>query len=262
MPRLTANGVALNYVLEGPVAAPVVAFSNSLGTTYRMWDEVAAEIAKSYRVLRYDTRGHGDSDVVAKSAAIDDLAADLAGLLDGLGIDMVHMVGLSLGGMTGQCLAAKYPSRVRTLTLMATSAYLPPADGWQTRADTVRAKGMGAIADAVIERWFTPSFTQVGAGRIAAVRTELLAIDPEGYARACEVIRDMDLRPRLPSISCPTLVIAGADDPATPVVHSEIIASLIPGARLIVLKQAAHLLAIEQHRSVASHLLTHLGDHR
>jgi len=240
MPRLTANGIALNYVLEGQAGAPVVVFSNSLGTTYRMWDEVAAEVAKTYRVLRYDTRGHGGSEVVAEPATIDGLAADLAGLLDGLGIDEVHMVGLSLGGMTGQCFAANQPDRVRTLTLMATSAHLPPADGWQMRADTVRAKGMSAIADAVIER------------------RELLAIDPEGYARACEVIRDMDLRPRLSSISCPTLVIAGADDPATPVVHSETIASLIKGARLVVLKDAAHLLAIEQHAAAAECLLTFL----
>ena len=258
MPRLTANGVALNYALEGKACAPVVVFSNSLGTTHRMWDEVAAEVAKTCRVLRYDTRGHGGSEVVARSATIDDLALDLAGLLDGLGIGEVHLVGLSLGGMTGQCFAANYPNRVRTLTLMATSAYLPPADGWQTRADTVRAKGMSAIADAVIERWFTPNFATSGAVRLADVRRELLAIDPEGYARACEVIRDMDLRQKLPSISCPTLVIAGADDPATPVVHSQTIASLIEGARLVVLKNAAHLLAIEQPSAASESLLTFL----
>jgi 3-oxoadipate enol-lactonase len=258
MPRLSANGVALNYILEGQAGAPVVVFSNSLGTTHRMWDEVAAEIAKSYQILRYDTRGHGGSEVVTKPAAIDDLAADLASLLDGLGIGQVHVVGLSLGGMTGQCFAANYPKRVQTLTLMATSAHLPPADGWQARADTVRAEGMSAIADAVIERWFTPSFAASGAVRLAAVRQELLATDPEGYARACEVIRDMDLRPRLPSVSCPTLVVAGADDPATPVMHSETIVTLIKGARLVVIEKAAHLLAVEQHAAASENLLEFL----
>jgi 3-oxoadipate enol-lactonase/4-carboxymuconolactone decarboxylase len=244
MPLITANGVELFYELSGPEGAPVVVFSNSLGTTLAMWDAQVAALSGSFRCLRYDTRGHGRSNVVDAPFAVDDLAADLAGLLDALGIAKAHVVGLSLGGMTGQILAATRPEKVDRLVLCATSAYMPPRNLWQERADVVRLKGMEAVADSVIARWFTPAH-QASPGA-QATRRDLLRIDPVGYARCCEAIGAMDLRERIGAITAPTLVVAGAEDPATPVAMAEEICNRVPGAQLAVVQEAAHLIAVEQ----------------
>ena len=256
MPLIAANGTELFHDLAGPEGAPVVAFSNSLGATLEMWDAQARALAGRYRVLRYDTRGHGRSPVVDRPATtLDDLAADLAGLLDALGIGRAHVVGLSLGGMTAQALAARRPDRVHGLVLMATSAYLPA--GWTERAALVRAEGMGAIVEAVMPRWFTPGF--VGSPPALATRERFLRIDPRGYAACCDAIGAMDLRPILPTIAAPTLVIAGADDPATPPAMGEDIRARIPEAELIVLPRAAHMLAVERADLVNRHLAAFLA---
>jgi 3-oxoadipate enol-lactonase/4-carboxymuconolactone decarboxylase len=254
MPVTSANGVELFYDLTGPDDAPVVVFSNSLGTTIEMWDDQVRALAARYRCLRYDTRGHGRSPVVEAPTGIDDLADDLAGLLDALEIETAHLAGLSLGGMTAQAFAARYPGRTASLVLMATSAHLPPPETWDQRIAAVRAHGMAAIADAVVGRWFTPEFRTEAPERIRVVRDRLLRVDPRGYAACCAAIRDMDLRPRLSSITAPTLVIAGAEDPATPVAMAEDLEARIPGAQLIVISQAAHLLAVERPEAVSAHL--------
>lgn len=259
MPVVQANGVDLFYDLRGPEGAPVVAFSNSLGTTLAMWDAQAAALAGRYRCLRYDTRGHGRSQVVDGAASIADLANDLAGLLDALGIARAHVVGLSLGGMTAQALAAKRPDRVQSLTLMATAAHLPPAEAWRQRAATVRSQGMGAIVDAVMTRWFTPAFAARDVAAVAVVRESFLMIDPRGYAACCEAIQSMDLRPAIGAIKAPTLIMAGVDDPATPVALMEEVRSRIPDAELLVLPRAAHLLAVERPDLVNAHLAAFLG---
>lgn len=246
MPLIRAGEAELFHELSGPEGAPVVVFSNSIGTTLQMWDAQAAALSARWRCLRYDTRGHGRSPVVDRPIGIDDLAGDLAGLLDALGIDQAHVVGLSLGGMTAQAMAALHPQRVNGLVLMATAAHLPPAEAWAQRAETVRRDGMAAIVDAVITRWFTPRFAQAQPGQVEPVRRRFLEMDPRGYAACCEVIRDMDLRPRLASIQAPTLIVAGADDPATPVSMMEDIRQGIADAELLVLPRAAHLLAIER----------------
>src|SRR3712207_3417178 len=155
MPTIRANGVGLFYDLTGPADAPVVVFSTSVGATLEMWDPQVRALADRFRILRYDTRGHGRSEVVDRLLSMDDLADDLAGLLDALGIAKAHLVGLSLGGMTGQALAVRRPEKLASLVLMATSAYVPPAETWTQRAATVRAQGMAAIADVVMGRWFT-----------------------------------------------------------------------------------------------------------
>ena len=213
MPSITVNDVDLYYELTGPKGAPVVAFSNSIGTTLEMWDAQAEALSAHYRCLRYDTRGHGRSTVADRPAGIADLADDLAGLLDALSLPKAHIVGLSLGGMTAQAFALRYPDRTTSLTLMATAAYLPPAEGWEQRAVTVCRDGMAAIGDAVISRWFTPPFPQAFPEKVASVRDRFLQMDPRGYAVCCRVIRDMDLRQDIGSITTPTLIIAGADDP-------------------------------------------------
>ncbi len=254
MPLIRSNDVELFYDLTGPEDAPIVALSNSIGTTLEMWDRQVSALSDRYRCLRYDTRGHGRSLVVNRPVKIEDLADDLAALLDALGIDTAHMVGLSLGGMTGQALALRRPEKLDSLVLMATSAYLPPAEAWTERAATVRARGMEAIADVVMGRWFTPAFMERAPEAVAASRKHFLAHNPEGYAICCEAIRDMDLRPAIGAIRTPTLIIAGADDPATPVPMMEDIRSRIPDAELIIVPRAAHLLNIERPEIVNAHL--------
>jgi len=258
MPLIRANDVELFYELAGPAGAPAVAFSNSIGTTLEMWDAQTAALATRYRCLRYDTRGHGRSPVVDRPTAIEDLASDLAGLLDALAIPRAHVVGLSLGGMTAQALALAHPERIDRLVLMATAAHLPPADAWRQRAATVRAQGMGAIVDAVIPRWFTAAYPARQPDRVRPVRDRFLGNDPNGYALCCEAIAEMDLRPHLAAIRLPTLILAGADDPATPVALMEEIRNRLPGAELHVVPQSAHLLAIEQADLVNRHLIKFL----
>jgi 3-oxoadipate enol-lactonase/4-carboxymuconolactone decarboxylase len=259
---LDVNGVELFYELSGPTGAPVVVFSNSLGTTLAMWDGVVPALRGRYRVLRYDTRGHGRSQVLDAPITIDDLAADLVGLLDGLDIANAHVVGLSLGGMTGQALASRYPDRVISLTLMATTAYMPSQQSWDERAALVRAQGTIAIVEATMGRWFTPEYPAQAPERVSPVREAFNSIDSRGYAVCCNAVGQMDLRPIINRIQAPTLVIAGADDPATPVAMAEEIRSTIPGAEMIVLPRAAHLLAVEQAEKVVAYLLSFLDQYR
>lgn len=251
------SSLPTGHDLSGPDHAPVVVFSNSLGTTWEMWDEVVPALRGRYRILRYDTRGHGRSPVADGSTTIDALADDLAELLDGLGIPSAHMVGLSLGGMTMQALAVRRPDLVRGLVLAATSAHMPPAQEWAKRAEAVRARGMSVVADAVAQRWFTPDFAQAPAA--VRARQGLMSVPPEGYAACCDAIAAMDLRPVLGSIAAPTLVVAGADDPATPLDHALALAQGIRDAELVVLPRAAHLLAVERPDAFAGHVLGFLA---
>ena len=262
VPLIQVNGVDLYYELSGPTGAPVAVFSNSLGTTLAMWDAVIPALRGRYRVLRYDTRGHGRSQVLDQPITMDDLAADLIGLFDGLEITQAHVVGLSLGGMTGQALASRYPDRVISLTLMATTAYMPTQASWDERASLVRAQGTAAIVEATMGRWFTPHYPERARERVSPVREVFIGIDPTGYAVCCNAIGRMDLRPIIHQITAPTLVIAGADDPATPVAMSEEIRSSVPGAEMVVLPQAAHLLAVEQAERVGAYLISFLDRHR
>ena len=255
MPLIAANGTELFYDIAGPEGAPAVIFSNSIGATLEMWDAQARALASHYRVLRYDTRGHGRSPVVDAPATIATFAGDMAGLLDAVGIERAHVVGLSFGGMTAQAFAAVHPARVNGLVLMATSAHLP--GDWRARAQAVRTGGMAAVVDAVMARWFTPAFQAMP--EAAAVRQHFLGNKPRGYAVCCEVIASMDLRPSNHAITAPTLIIAGAEDPSTPPAMGEDIRGRIPHAELLVLPRAAHLLNIEQAATVNRHLASFLG---
>jgi 3-oxoadipate enol-lactonase/4-carboxymuconolactone decarboxylase len=255
MPLISANGVELFYDLTGPAGAPVVVFSNSLGTSLEMWDQQVRALSPRYRCLRYDTRGHGRSQVVDdRPTTMDDLADDLAGLLDALDFESAHVVGLSLGGMTAQAFGVRHPRRVESLVLMATSAQMPPPEDWEERARLVRTNGMAALVDAVMARWFVPETLTHATERVRPVRKRFLSIDPRGYAACCLAIRDMDLRPAIGTIQAPTLIIAGAEDPATPVAMAEDIQARIAGSELIVVARAAHLLAVERPETVNAHL--------
>ena len=259
MPLIQTNGVQLFYDLTGPAAAPVVVFSNSLGTTLEMWDAQVRALASRYRCLRYDTRGHGRSPAGERAVTIDALADDLVGLLDALEIETAHVVGLSLGGMTAQAFGVRYPQRTASLVLMATAAHLPPAEAWDQRVQLVRSEGMTAIVDTVVGRWFTADTLALSPEIVRPIRDRVLALDRQGYAACCLAVRDMDLREQIGAITVPTLVVAGEDDPVTPLEMAENIVARIPGAELTVVPEAAHLVAVEQADAVSELLLEFLA---
>jgi 3-oxoadipate enol-lactonase / 4-carboxymuconolactone decarboxylase len=246
MPLIAIDGAQIFYDETGPSGAPAVLFSNSLGTTLEMWDRQARALAGRYRVIRYDTRGHGRSPAAGEPLTVQRLADDAAGLLAHLGIARAHVVGLSLGGMTAQALAINHPERVASLVLMATAPHLPPRENWEGRAAVVREKGMGAIVEAVLARWFTPAMVETDPAALAHLRARFLAVDPEGYAACCLAIADMDLRPGLAGIAVPTLVVAGAEDPVTTPAMCGDLARAIPGAGCEAVPGSAHILNVER----------------
>ena len=250
--------IALHHTLEGPEDAPVLVTSNSLGTTLRMWDDQAPALLERFRLLRYDHRGHGESPVPPGPYSIDDLGRDTLALLDRLGVDRFSFCGLSIGGAVGMWLASEVPERVVRLMLCCTAARFVPSEQWDERAETVRADGVGAIADAALERWFTPPFREHHPEVVEWAGGMLRNTPAEGYAGCCEAIRDADLRSRLEAIRAPTLVVAGADDPAAPVEEAELICDSISDARLVVVEQAAHLANVEQPKAVTQAMLEHL----
>ncbi len=255
---MTGETVELNHYVEGPEDAPVLVMASSLGTTLRMWDAQAPELSDRFRLLRYDHRGHGSSPVPPWPYAIDDLGRDVLALLDRLELERVSFCGLSLGGMVGMWVASEAPERVERLVLCCTSAQLGPPEAWEMRARTVREHGVAEVSEAVLERWFTPAFRAGRRDVVEWARGMLRETPAEGYAGCCEAIRDMDLRERLGAIRVPTLVIAGADDPATPPDHAELMRDSIPDARLVVIEQAAHLANVEQPEAVTQAILDHL----
>jgi 3-oxoadipate enol-lactonase len=250
--------IAVHYRLDGPDQAPVLVLSNSLGTEMSMWDDLLPALVERFRVLRYDQRGHGRSPAPPGPYTIADLAGDALALLDRLGVERVSWCGTSLGGMTGLWLAVGAPERIDRLALCCTSAHLPPRRTWIERAATVRGEGIQAVADAQLERWFTPAFVERRPEVAERIRRALHGTAPEGYAGCCEAIAGHDLRAELGSIRAPTLVLAAADDPATPPEHGRLIADTVAGARLVVLERARHLAVVERPEESARELLAHL----
>lgn len=239
------DGCRIAYRLDGPPDAPVLLLSNSLGTNLAMWEPQLPRFTQRFRVLRYDSRGHGQSAAPPGAYSLDRLGRDAVELLESLGIERVHFCGLSKGGMVGQWLGYRHPECVDRLVLANTAAFMGPPSAWQRRMDVVSRQGMSAVADAVVERWFTPAYRAHQPGRVAQIREMLLATPPSGYAGCCAAIRDMDLRPTSRLISRPTLVIAGRRDLAIPILNAKDLVSLIPGAALVAL-DAAHLSNVEQ----------------
>jgi 3-oxoadipate enol-lactonase len=251
--------MTVHHTVTGPEDAPVLVLSNSLGTTSAMWDPQAEALAERFRLVRYDTRGHGESPTPPGPYSIDDVGGDVVALLDELGIERAHFAGLSLGGMTGMWLAGHAPERVDRLVLLCTSARMGPAQTWADRAATVREQGTGAIVEATLERWLTDGFRADHPNTVKRIRAMFESIDDEGYANCCAIIEHMDLTPDLGSIAAPTLVIGGAQDPSTPPAeHAEAIAAAIGGARLEVLDPGAHLLNIERPEDVTRLISDHL----
>jgi 3-oxoadipate enol-lactonase / 4-carboxymuconolactone decarboxylase len=252
------TAVEVHAVVEGPPDAPVVLLAGSLGSTLAMWDPQLPALAARFRVVRYDTRGHGGSPVPEGPYALDDLVDDAVALLDRLGVARAHVVGLSLGGMTALRLASREPHRVDRLVVLCTSAALGPASAWAERAATVRARGAAAVAEAVVQRWFTAPLRAAEPALVQRMERMVAGTPAAGYAGCCAAIETMDLRADLARITAPTLAVAGEDDPATPPEHLAAIADAVPGGRLLVLPQSAHLANVEQPTAVSAALLTHL----
>jgi 3-oxoadipate enol-lactonase/4-carboxymuconolactone decarboxylase len=255
--------VDLHYEVSGQEDGTPVVLSGSLGSDARMWDpQVEPLVAAGFLVIRYDHRGHGKSPAPAGPYSLAELGADALALLDRLGLRSVSWVGLSLGGMVGMWLAEHAPSRVERLVLCCTSASMGPAANWQERAATARAEGMTALADGALGRWLTDGFRESHPETVAWVREMVVSQPAEGYASCCAAIETMSIQDDLPSVTAPTLVISATGDPATPPDHGRRITDAIPGARQVVVPDAAHLGNIEQPAVFTGLIIDHLRPDR
>ena len=249
------DGATLAYRFDGNPGAPSLVLASSLGTTHAMWDRVVEALAAEYRVLRFDMRGHGASSVPLGAYGMDRMARDVIDLLDALAIEKTYFAGLSIGGMIGQWLGARLPDRITKLALLNTAAVLGPPASWAARIASVQTGGMATVVDAVLGRWFTADFAKREPAVVEMARGMVLGTPPNGYAGACAAIRDMDQRPSARAIRMPTLVIVGADDPATTVKDGEFLRDNIPGAKLESLP-TSHISALEQPDAVSKLLLS------
>jgi 3-oxoadipate enol-lactonase len=253
------TAVSLAYERPDPGAGVPLLLGGSLGTTHAMWAPQVDGFAERVDTIAFDHRGHGRSPVPDGPYSIATLGGDVLALMDHLGLERASYCGLSLGGMVGQWLAINVPQRIDRLILISAAAHLPPARGWRERAEAVREAGSaGAVADAVVARWFTPRFAARQPGVVAAHRSMIAATPPEGYAACCEAIAEYDVRPGLPSVVARTLIIAGAQDPAAPPELGRAIADTVPAARLEVLDPGAHLVSVERARDVTRLIAGHL----
>jgi 3-oxoadipate enol-lactonase len=244
MPKVEVNGARLFYTLSGKTDAPVLMMSNSLGTTLEMWQPQLAAMESRFHLLRYDMRGHGNSDLVEGPCSISTLGHDVLALLDELRIDRVHFCGLSVGGVIGQWLGVNAPERLRSLILCNTAAKIGTPESWNKRTAEVEQHGLASITEAVLERWFTPAFRLASPDSVAPFRAMLHASNPRGYVLVCTALRDMDQRKVVEEIRLPTCVIAGEYDPATTLDDGKFLQSRIPGATLVLLP-VAHISNVE-----------------
>ncbi len=258
---IKANGIDLCYALEGPDGAPVVMLSNSLASNLTMWDAQIAALTDTYRVLRYDQRGHGGTQATKPPYSFDLLVDDAVGLIEALGIEKVHFCGLSMGGMTGQLFGVKYPELLSSLILCDTASQMPDPSVWDDRIAAARENGMKALAPATLERWFTAPYREIQIGEMARVGEMIASTPVDGFVGCCNAIAEMNFTPILKDIRTPTLIIVGADDPSTTVAHSRVIHEAIDGSELCILDQAAHLSNIEQADAFNAALRSFLDKH-
>lgn len=256
MTAVRVDGVSLNYEVTGPADAPALILAHSLCSNLHMWDPQAAELAKHFRLVRYDHRGHGRSDAPKGPYTMEMLGRDALAVLDAAGIRTASWCGVSMGGMVGMWVGAK-SGRIEKLILSNTNYYYPQKDNWKERIATAREKGLAANADLTIERWFTPEFRQRKPEIVARMRNDIIGTSVEGYVGCCEAIRDMDHRQLLTTIKVPTLIIAGSQDVATTVADGEAMKSLIPGAKMAIL-DTAHIANIEQPEAYLREIMSFL----
>ena len=255
---LTANGIDIHYTIEGD--GPVVTMSHALGCNLTLWDAQAQALSGRYRVLRYDTRGHGRTSAPPEAYSLEQMADDLYGLLTGLGIASTHFVGISMGGMIGQIFALRYPSAVRSLILCSTTSRYPAAarSVWAERIRSIETNGMEPLVEPALDRWFTAPFREGHQDVMNGVRTMIRSTPPQGYIGCCHAIPAIDVTDRLGEVRCPTLVISGQEDPGTPVAMAQEICAAIPSSTLAVLPSASHLCNLEQSDAFTRVLLDFL----
>lgn len=262
--KIRANGININYRIDGPEGAPWVTMSNSLATTYRMWDPQVSAFTKSYRVLRYDKRGHGETDITPGPYNFELLADDLLALLDALRISRTHFVGLSMGGMTGMTIALRKMPVLRTLVLCDTASQDPLGDPalWQQRYDIVTAAGsMEPMVEPTVARFITPAAAKTRPELANAVRDMVRATPVMGYVACCHAVSKLALTDRISEIRIPTMVVVGREDPATTVEMAKGIHERIVGSEMVVLDYAAHLSNLEQPDAFNKAVLGFLARH-
>lgn len=256
---ITANGISINYRFDGPENGPIVMFSNSLISNYTMWDDqVEAITGAGYRMLRYDTRGHGGTDAPDIPYSITTFTADVIGLLDALGIERVHFVGLSMGGFIAQLLAAHHSDRLLSVALCDTACIMPPKQLWNDRIAEAQAGGTAALADATLGRWFTAPYHKSNPNEVGLVREMINSSNVTGYIGCARAIRDMSQCDVLAEIKLPTIIVVGESDPACPVASAEVLHNGIEGSKLAIIKDSAHLPNIQQRDEFNSIILSFL----
>ncbi len=260
--RIKANDIWMNYELSGKKGGLVVVLSHSLSCNLLMWNPQIDALNPYFRVLRYDTRGHGNTDAPSGSYTLELLAEDAIGLLDALDMDRVAFVGLSMGGMIGQCLALNYPHRLKSLVLCDTASVIPAEAQpvWQERLDKVSTNGMEAVYEETLERWFTPAFLRREPPMVKLIREQILATSVAGYAGCAEAIRRLNYLDQISRIKTPTLIMVGEDDPGTPVSAAKAMYERILGSNLVILPSARHLSNVEQSEDFNAALLKFLKD--
>jgi 3-oxoadipate enol-lactonase len=261
MKTVRVKGVNVGYVLDGPEDAPVVMFSNSLLTDRRMWSLQARSFAERFRVLRYDTRGHGDSDATKGPYTLPMLAQDVVDLLDALDISKVHFVGLSLGGFIGQHLGVMASGRLKSLVLCDTAVQVGPPSMWNDRIGLAESKGVSALVQPMTERWLTREFREANADFVRELGVMISGTKLEGFTGCCVAARDMDNHALLARIKIPSLVIVGDRDPGIPVSAAEVLHKGISGSEFKVITGAAHLPNVEQQQLFDKTVMDFIGRH-
>jgi 3-oxoadipate enol-lactonase len=257
--KTKANGIQVNYQIDG--AGPWVVMSHSLACAVPMWEEQAEALKHKYRVLRFDTRGHGASDAPAGAYTLELLADDLHGLLRALGVTSPHFVGLSMGGMIGMTYALKYPGVFKSLVLCDTSSRVPldAQPVWDERIKTATEQGMAPLVEPTLKRWFTEPFLARRNSVVERVAGLIRSTPPQGYVGCCHAIPKINLTERLAAIKCPVQIIVGDKDVGTPVAMSEAIHKAIADSELVVIPDASHLSNLEQPAAFNAALLKFLA---
>src|SRR5213592_2543987 len=259
--KISVNDISMNYTFDGPADAPVVTMSHSLATDRGMWDPTVPALTSRFRVLRYETRGHGQTAAPKSAYSLDQLADDALALLRALGIQRTHWVGLSMGGMIGQTLALKAPELFSSLVLCDTSSRIPPEAKplWDERVHTAETKGMEPLVEGTLARWLTTPFRERGGEVVERVRGMIRSTNPVGYIGCCQAISSLNLTDRIGVIKSPTLIIVGEEDQGTPVAASRVMNEQIKGSQLAILKSAAHLSNMEQPEAFTQALVGFLS---
>jgi 3-oxoadipate enol-lactonase len=257
MKFVKANGLVIHFSDQGRRDGPPLAFINSLGTDFRIWNEVAEILAPDFRILAYDKRGHGLSESGPDKNDMADYARDLAALMDVLGVGRATIVGLSIGGLIAQELCRQSPERVAGLVLCDTAAKIGTDEVWNQRIAQVERGGIEALADAIMERWFTAHFRAARSAELAGMRAMLTRTPQQGYLAACGALKRADLRPYAGRIQAPTLCLVGDEDGSTPPALVKETAALIPGSRFEIIEGAGHLPNVEKPEVVAKWVAEH-----